>query len=214
MQQSATLTTKERGRKSGGESALTSVAVAPSLPGTTNKQFDYDLPCQFGLLGCDLSFHLGEIDAWISHSTSHFRKVGPPLKCECTFCGKVFQNYEDPSTSWKERMIHIARHFQESGDNSRDMIIPHDIFVVEHLYRNGLLPQEEYDWVIGQTGNSRLDGIADWSEQTLEWANEFSTSSGYTVGQEEAERLAALPEKTKLPDMGSGDTLETSWGWL
>jgi hypothetical protein len=111
-------------------------------------------------------------------------------------------------------MIHVTRHFQEIGDNPRDMIIPHDIFVAEHLYRNGLMSQEEYDWVIGQTGNSRLDGIADWSEQTLQWSNEFSASSKYSNGEEESERLTTLPVKPKLPDLDPRDTLESYWGGL
>lgn len=44
----------------------------------------YRLPCEFKLIGCEISFHPLECELWISHSLSHFVNVPPPGKAICT----------------------------------------------------------------------------------------------------------------------------------
>jgi hypothetical protein len=67
-----------------------------------SNYYDYDLPCEFEFLGCNLRFHPEYFEAWISHTASHFVRTSPPSCAICTFCdGERFEDYEDPVSNWR-----------------------------------------------------------------------------------------------------------------
>lgn len=53
---------------------------------TVASKDGYDLPCQFIFAGCALRFRALDVEAWISHSMSHFLNAPLPTTAICTFC--------------------------------------------------------------------------------------------------------------------------------
>ncbi len=108
--------------------------TAPSidtLPGVVMNLIDYgyEFCCPFEFVGCESSFHPTKLDAYISHTITHFFDHRPPPKTICIFCPKIFENPEDRVENWKERMRHIADHYRrlERFENSGP-----DFFVIEY----------------------------------------------------------------------------------
>lgn len=91
----------------------------------------YELPCEFGYLGCDRCFQPAEFELWIYHTTSHFGDIGPPPRASCTICDD-----SDTTFSWRERMFHIGNHLQNGtrkADNRQDPL------VYDYLLVNGII---------------------------------------------------------------------------
>lgn len=110
---------------------------ATSIPRYCSPQIlwnsPYALPCEFGFIGCQVFFRPSDVEAWISHSISHFTAfdIRPPSKAICTFCDEaVFENKRDLESGWRERMNHIAGHFARL--QSEEELRP-DFGVIEHV---------------------------------------------------------------------------------
>jgi len=101
------------------------------------------LPCLFSLItGCTAEFHLDDVDNWRRHDLSHFGETGPPKEAMCIFCDdRVFQ-HADPHQRWRERMEHIAEHFE--GGRSIEDSRP-DFGLIRHLRKNKLITEGVYN---------------------------------------------------------------------
>ncbi|KAL3422423.1 hypothetical protein PVAG01_06579 [Phlyctema vagabunda] len=105
------------------------------------------LPCEFVCLGCNVDFPLSDVEAWISHSESHFTPYNPPTKAICTICDEDtahFEDESDPLWSWRDRMLHIREHFIDSSSSPR---FRPDFWVLDFLRQIGHMTQEEYDYL-------------------------------------------------------------------
>jgi hypothetical protein len=162
-------------------SFASSASTAPSL----NPRYEYT--CSFGFTDCRLSFHPMRINDWISHEASHFLQHRPPPKTCCTFCDLVFENYTDPKLSWRQRMDHIAVHFQrlEGPDHPRP-----DFFVIEYMFEKRLLSAGEYKSLTRYTERPRCDGLVDIGYKTPEMKrkHEKSREQRYDLEKEDRQR--------------------------
>lgn len=105
--------------------------------------YDYDLPCEFASLGCEIRFHPEQFEEWIAHSVGHFKGYSLPSYVVCTFCeGKEssFRNDWDKELNWRERMIHIGGHFAKHVSSD----FRPDFWVLEHLKTLDLIPDDDY----------------------------------------------------------------------
>ena len=85
----------------------------PTLDGP-EKEGTYNLHCEF----CSEAFTPSEFENWVNHTLTHFAPYPPPQSARCIFCDG-FPTVEatmmlDPSQYWRERLLHLAQHF-ESG---------------------------------------------------------------------------------------------------
>ncbi len=137
----------------------TTNSTGPSLfrPSAINPiNYGYDLVCEFEFVGCSLSFHPAQIYSWISHNASHFCGHHPPSKTCCTFCDRVSESIDNPVSSWKQRMRHMADHFRNF--ERREDIRP-DFFVIEYMQKKCLLSAEDYKYAIRRTERPSYDGL-------------------------------------------------------
>lgn len=119
----------------------------------------YNLPCQFGFLGCNEQFHPSDIEPWIAHSSSHFHLFSPPPKSICSFCDVEFEtdgNDRARQWKWRERMYHIAGHIMRRG--SAHGMKP-DYFVLDYLRDIGVLKQDDYEYQVSYTERPYCDGL-------------------------------------------------------
>jgi hypothetical protein len=140
-------------------SASTTASTAASTVASTVLDYDYnyELPCEFEYLGCDISFHPDQFEEWILHSVSHFGTYGPPPKTICLFCDKApFGDKRDAFYNWRERMLHIGDHFrhQVRQDSARP-----DFLVIEYMRKKHLISQEDYAWATRYTERHHCDGL-------------------------------------------------------
>jgi hypothetical protein len=104
--------------------------------------YGYDLPCEFFFLGCNLRFSPAHLEAWISHSESHFSNAPLPSTAICTFCDEgTFRNHSDVVTNWRNRMLHIHEHLESF--TPADYMRP-DFWVIEHMGKYGLISPEDF----------------------------------------------------------------------
>lgn len=127
----------------------------------------YILPCEFLSTGCEKWFYPTEIERWIRHSLSHFPRVPLPSKAICTFCDdEVFESRGDLESNWRRRMGHIASHFQslQREDDQRP-----DFWVLNHMYKHGLMSDEDWEYARGYTESPRgFPGIVSRKYQASE----------------------------------------------
>jgi hypothetical protein len=74
--------------------------------------YGYEFCCPFEFVGCELSFHPTQIDAYISHTITHFFDYRPPPKTISIFCPQIFENPNDGVANWREGMRHITDHYR------------------------------------------------------------------------------------------------------
>lgn len=130
--------------------------------------YDYQLPCEFALFDCGVVFHPERFEEWINHSLSHFLRNPPPSSTVCIFCDKPdahFRNATDPWQNWRERMLHIGRHYQEHWtlDHARP-----DFFLIKHLKACGLITAEEYKEHTSWSERHPCENLVDNDFQTPE----------------------------------------------
>lgn len=107
------------------------------------KVYNYDLPCEFSFLGCELRFEPEDFEDWIEHSLSHFSGCAPPPLAVCNFCNNgtgIFRDEKNRMFNWRDRMIHIGGHFARDGPTN----VRPDYWVVEYMRDNELLSKEDY----------------------------------------------------------------------
>ena len=104
--------------------------------------------CPFEFVGCSLNFHPTQIDAYISHTITHFFHYQPPPKTICIFCPRIFDNADDRVANWKERMRHITNHYRclERFEHSGP-----DFFVIEYMRKKRIISEEDYKWATRHT---------------------------------------------------------------
>ncbi|KAK8107775.1 uncharacterized protein PG998_009788 [Apiospora kogelbergensis] len=104
------------------------------------------LPCEYARLGlCTAIFGPDETQIWWEHiAGSHLQWV-MPHHCICWFCDQEFSSKDigvDPNENFTLRLEHIRGHIIEEGYTDSDM--RPDYFLLEHMYRHGLLPEIHY----------------------------------------------------------------------
>ncbi|KAL5321654.1 hypothetical protein ACEPPN_009614 [Leptodophora sp. 'Broadleaf-Isolate-01'] len=130
--------------------------------------YDYELPCEFGMLGCGVKFHPEGYLDWVAHSISHFLGHGPPSNSVCTFCDEpnaYVRDPQDPVRTWRARMMHIGRHHQETGGR---MGHRPDFFLLEHLNRCRLIEDDDFERNMSYTERPPCENLVDRGFQTPE----------------------------------------------
>lgn len=163
----------------GHQDSMSSVAtstnsVPPWHHPTLNQQlnmtpynYGYDLPCEFIVIGCTLSFHPSQFEAWIAHSASHFTGNLPP-KAICTFCDDEdtsFESQYDMQLNWRNRMLHIGGHLQNFSPYEH---MRPDYFVFDHMWANGLVSAEDYEHIMKYTEQPLCSGLVPLNHETPE----------------------------------------------
>ncbi|KAG4433886.1 hypothetical protein IFR05_010623 [Cadophora sp. M221] len=158
----------------------TALSTAPSIPlfptppwhfylgNMAPIDYDYELPCEFEMLGCSVTFRPEGYENWVNHSISHFLGHDPPLDAVCTFCDEpnAYVRYpQDPFRTWRARMMHLGRHHQETGGQ-----IGHrpDYFLLEYMNRCQLLAEDDFGRQMSYTERPRCDHLVDRDFQTPE----------------------------------------------
>lgn len=133
----------------------------PAAMNLTN--YGYEFYCPFEFVGCQPSFHPTQIDAYISHTTTHFLNHRPPPKTVCSFCPQTFDNSNDRIANWKERMRHIANHYRrlEHFEHTKP-----DFFVIEYMRAKGIISSEDYKLATRHTERRYCDGLVDFGHKT------------------------------------------------
>jgi hypothetical protein len=141
-------------------STLTSLSSATMLVPTLLPPAGYYLPCEFSFTGCQLQFHPGNTEAWITHSFSHFSLKPLPQKSICVFCDHTAGFFTSSGSTrsriwaWRDRMLHIGDHIQynRSSDNMRP-----DYLLLNHLWEHNIISQEDYELANNFTERPCLD---------------------------------------------------------
>jgi hypothetical protein len=155
---------------------VASTVIAPPWDEPTLDQqlmtlpyYGYDLPCEFGFIGCRERFHPLHLDSWISHTLSHFPPdIPPPSRAICIFCDTEFdcaQRGIDAAANWHERMLHIGSHLQ--ARESPDSVRP-DFFVINHMRANGLSSRADYTYANKFTERPYCPGLVPLGYETAE----------------------------------------------
>jgi hypothetical protein len=142
----------------------TAPSSAPSdQPLAAMTNYGYEFRCPFGFVGCELSFHPTQIDAYISHTTTHFLNHRPPPKTICIFCPQTFENPNDRVANWRKRMRHIADHYRrlEGFEHTGP-----DFFVIEYMRTKGIISSEDYKWATRHTERRYCDSLVDFGHKT------------------------------------------------
>ncbi|KAL2071404.1 hypothetical protein VTL71DRAFT_12639 [Oculimacula yallundae] len=210
-------------------SAFTALSTAPSIPpfplppwhsyqyDMAQPDYDYELPCEFHMLGCYIKFHPEDYRHWIAHSLSHFIDHGPPSKTVCTFCDDpngYIQDPFDPKESWKARMLHIGAHHR---DHRGALGNRPDYRLLKHLRRCNLINEGQFESLMTFTErhDTQKDQIpykelhlVDDDFQTPEMKVRARNSAILDDGQQDmkSERRRKRPEKEK----GKGKERERS----
>jgi hypothetical protein len=101
------------------------------------KRPSYELPCLLHKINfCPVKYDGDEVENWLRHSLTHYGNAQPPEQALCIFCNRGF-NSEDPYKCWRERMLHIAWHF-EIGASLEDC--RPDLQVLNDMHQKGCLP--------------------------------------------------------------------------
>ncbi|KAG9229861.1 hypothetical protein BJ875DRAFT_175695 [Amylocarpus encephaloides] len=133
-----------------------------------NFNYGYDLPCECSFMDCYVRFHPEYYADWVAHARSHFIDHPLPSKLVCTFCPTEFDSARtsngDTSANFNQRMIHIGNHFFQNRDLHTGTTQTHpkpDFFMLEHLWRTGLLADEDYRYLTRYTERPPCDGLRD-----------------------------------------------------
>ncbi|KAH8767870.1 hypothetical protein BGZ57DRAFT_717198, partial [Hyaloscypha finlandica] len=146
------------------------------------------LDCEFGFVGCGLSFHPDGIDEWISHSSTHFYSFGPPPTTACIFCDTLFESGGDRVRTWKNRMRHIADHYRQL---SRRSDARPDFWTIEYMRMKRIITQEDYKSAIRHTERPYCDGLVPFGYETkgMRTKQERSLREVHDAHKEERYRL-------------------------
>ena len=140
-----------------------------------------NLECPFNLLFCLQTF--SNMEDWVRHSVTHFRRAGPPDLSQCCFCDAHFDSSSGIS-SWAKRMEHVAFHHR-LGDR-----LAHarpDFGLYTHLWNKRLITDAEYRDIKGNhSDRSRAVQAAQAypsppespEEQSKVYTDTFSVSRG------------------------------------
>jgi len=188
-----------RGRQS-SISSSPSVGAAPPPWQTldqrlamTNFNYGYDLPCEFGFLGCHLRFHPENSEDWIDHSVSHFSGHSPPVRTVCTFCDREFDctyNPNDAGQNWRQRMEHIGRHFygrrRIDGDGGEVNHPRPDFWILEYLNSIGLISPQDYSYSIRFTERPPCENTyhRGWKPQEMLAKEERNSGTSHDLRKE------------------------------
>ena len=107
------------------------------------------------MTGCSTSFSDAQFETWYSHSLSHYGNSGPPSHAICIFCSKVFDS-NDPLICWRNRMNHIAGHF-ESGcaiESSRP-----EFGVIRDMREKGVITEADYKYCMEYTERPQCNSL-------------------------------------------------------
>jgi len=145
-------------------SSAPSESEEPPPAGMGPINYGYEYRCPFEFVGCGLSFHPTQIDAYISHTASHFLDHRPPPKTICIFCDQTFENY-DRDANWRNRMRHITNHYRgfEQFEHTRP-----DFFVIEYMREKRIISSEHWKRVTNYTERMVCDGLIDFGHKTSE----------------------------------------------
>jgi hypothetical protein len=147
---------------SSGPSSLTSVdgqndgganEETQALPLRTNHK---GFACPFRPISdCNVLSTPEGFDQWYAHSISHFGNYPPPIHTICIFCDTTFQ-HNDPWRCWRERMHHIADHFEDGYpiEHARP-----DFALLDHLRDNSLITNEQYENAIKSQEGIFVEGL-------------------------------------------------------
>jgi hypothetical protein len=104
------------------------------------------LPCEYAPLGlCNETFQPGEFEVWEDHIVRQHLRYQIPDRCICWFCDQEFSSEEhnvDVRYNFFRRLEHIREHIIHDVRSVRHM--RPDYFLLEHMYRNSLLPEAHY----------------------------------------------------------------------
>ena len=99
--------------------------------------------------GCQKKFPVSNFKVWITHTRDHFIKlgrggrpidIGPPTLNKCCFCDEKFEAVRG-ILSWGQMMRHVKEHHELGYRLAHARI---DFSLVEYLWQNGLLAQQQY----------------------------------------------------------------------
>lgn len=178
--------------------APSSVPSTDSVPIAAMNPIDYgyEFCCPFEFVGCELSFHPTQIDAYISHTITHFFDHRPPPKTICIFCPQIFENPNDRVANWRERMRHIADHYRrlERFEHSGP-----DFFVIEYMRQKRIISGDDYKWATRHTERHDCDGLVDFGHKTAEMRRKEGKSieEPYDLEKEDRHRRRYMSSKSK-----------------
>ncbi|RDW82125.1 hypothetical protein BP6252_03237 [Coleophoma cylindrospora] len=141
--------------RSDSDSSVMSAATSASSVSQTSWDINptnddgNNLPCEFILLGCEQTFRLEEVEAWISHHEAHFTPHDPPSNSICTICDDPTSRFSDPSDvhrNWRNRMIHISDHLIAG-----ERCLRPDFRMIDYLYKIGKLEKTLYEYNMSYT---------------------------------------------------------------
>jgi hypothetical protein len=180
-----------------------SVSSSPPPPLATMNptNYGYEFVCPFECVGCQLTFHPTEIDAFVSHSASHFLNHRPPPKTICVFCPQTFENSDNRVANWNRRMRHIADHYRrfEQYENSRP-----DFFVIEYMRKKHIISDEDYKWSTGHTERPDCDGLVEFGYKTEEAKRREARAQQEIHNLEKEDRHRKRHKYSKGMDKGKG----------
>ncbi|KAJ9141972.1 hypothetical protein NKR23_g7571 [Pleurostoma richardsiae] len=113
------------------------------------------LPCEFHYLKrCNVRFSAEDVERWIEHIAGHMHHRFPEHTM-CWFC----DDFEFPASeflgdtrdAFSKRMCHIRDHLVEEGRKVTD--IRPDFPLLKHLYEQGIVTEEEYQYYTSFTEN-------------------------------------------------------------
>ncbi|KAK8087017.1 hypothetical protein PG994_001991 [Apiospora phragmitis] len=123
------------------------------------------LPCEYARLGlCSETFGPEETDFWEYHIGLEHLQYNLPPRCICWFCDQEFSSEDhdgDRNHNFHLRLDHISDHIIHEGLGAQQM--RPDYFLLEHMYRNGLLEAPHYQRECRYTEGPTASGIVEYN---------------------------------------------------
>ncbi|KAK7948226.1 uncharacterized protein PG986_009112 [Apiospora aurea] len=161
------------------------------------------LPCEYARLGlCNETFGPEETDFWEWHvGTQHLQDNLPP-HCICWFCDQEFsaRNHNvDERENFRFRLEHIRDHIIQERLAAQDM--RPDYFLLEHMYRNGLLEKVHYQLECSYTEGPTASGIVEYNYTPPERrrAKELESRVYHDNDKEERRRRRRQGQQRPMP---------------
>lgn len=210
-------TTRHRGSFSSiASSNAFTTTTAPSLTGTLPLHIQaaqthvlpltpildpYVLVCECAFAGCEIPFYAENYEDWIAHSLTHFGMAGPPPKSICTICDD--ERFQFDRTQWRDRMLHIRDHFVRDATVTFQPILRPDFFVIEYMYKIGMLSPQDFDKAMEYTEAPRYTKppqprdmkLVPLGYQTREMREKSERESRVPLDQEREDRHRARESK-------------------
>lgn len=186
---------------SGHQSSISSVSTSPTVPAQVEMvhfNYGYDLPCEFGFVGCEMRFYQAQVEAWISHSESHFFNFPPPPKAICVFCDDVFESHGNNGLNWRERMLHILDHLEnlQPGESMRP-----DFWVIEYMWEKQLISPKDYEDAKEYTERPHCDNLVslDWETPDMVMRKERNSQESHDLRSERRQMRREAAEGVTHP---------------